>query len=246
MRSNPRLSPYIFQVIVFSVTVVLLCVQIVTKKLEYKTPGDCFEFMSKQAFTLFTNIGDMFVAISEEIFKFVSIKTVADAIHDMVIPIGSLLLSPYSFFIGVLLHIRYGDFNTSVTAIGTGVSIIVVVVLALERLCPMRCKPSYILNNFSSYVTSFYEVVGIVFALVSNFYNILKLDTVVNDAYAVGKPTIKLLVSPLYSIKGYFDMLRMNSMKSNLILAGSVTLLVLSIYGYYTHNMTFLNTWVIF
>jgi uncharacterized membrane protein len=231
---------FTFQNIVISSSLALVITQIITKKLGYNAPSDAIDFVARHTVDGFIKIGDYYVVLSKELLKFVSIKTLADAIYDIVYPLKSLFLAPYSFFRGVIEHVQNNDYETSLSALATGFTSVSTLSLLAQRLFAEKYRPSDIIGYIAKYSGKFYSIVGSTFAHISNFYSFLKLDLLVNDAYNISVSTVNLLISPIHAYIGYNDTTKEQENKRKYIYAGSLTIIGLVLYTYYArrYNMT--------
>lgn len=191
----------------------ILLIQIVTKNYNYRTPGDLLQFFANHAVTFFTEIGKFFGYMSGVLYQFIKLQFIADAIYELLHPMKVLLLSPYSFIRGIIWYVQNNDYVTSIIALGSGTFVTIFTILYSENYLQDNLKPSYIMTQLADYARRFYNFVGSTIAYLCNFYSVFKLDKLATNAYIIGKPTLLLMISPIFIAYGYIESIRRNSLK---------------------------------
>ena len=106
-------------------------------------------------------------------------------------------------------------------------------------------KPSTGITYLSVKSKALFEWLGGVFAHLSSFYTYINLGEFKQTAIDIGRPIGSLVVSPLYSIKGYFDQATEGYKHPYLICLGTMTIVLMGfgLMSYYSGSSSSFDSW---
>ena len=102
-------------------------------------------------------------------------------------------------------------------------------------------RPSFFLNKIAKFFMDLFELLGYFCAKISSFYELIKWEEIKLTLYDLFKPSFDICSSPLYFIKGYVEEMNIYD-HPYMIIAGSITIIILVLYGLYYGQSRWLIT----